>query len=161
MAPTPKIKRPRRPVQRAADPAGNALPTARELDLVRELGRRWGLDLPAGYRQDLALVRAFLDVFALDGQRNTREQILRRLRNARQLAWDGVAAADVARKLDVPECLGPLLHAYGLSQVPRTWRVAADSEPATADETLVDRLTASELSGDEAAWAEFAVGAPS
>ncbi len=167
MSATPKIKRPRRPVQRVADSAGRALPTAKELDLLRELGRRWGIDLPAGYRQDLRFVRAFLDVFAFDGQHNTREQILRRLRSARQLAWDGVAAEDIARKLDVPPCLGPVLRAYGIAQVPRSWRAKDDSEEhqsdqkgaddKAADEKLVDRLTQSTLAGDDSPWVEFSV----
>jgi len=167
----PNIKRPKRsktlgqPVQRAADSAGRALPTAKELDLLRELGRRWGIDLPSGYRQDLAFVRAFLDVFAFDGARNPREQIVRRLRNARQLAWDGVAGEDIARKLDVPLCLGPVLRAYGLAQVPQSWRVQGEAEKAApqatvhetpSQETVVDRLTEAMLDGDDSAWAEFA-----
>jgi len=166
----PKIKRTHsrqlgRPVQRAADAAGRALPTAKELDLVRELGRRWGLELPSGYRQNLPFVRAFLDVFAFDGERNPRDQIVRRLRNARQLAWDGVAGEDIARKLDVPACLGPVLRAYGLAQVPQSWRVRDDEEKGAPQaavhdtpghETVVDRLTESMLAGDDSVWTEFA-----
>lgn len=154
---TGKPRRAKRAVVRERSTAGVALPTAKELELAVELARRWRLALPAGYARDLAFIRAFLDVFALDGRRNPPEQVLRRLRNARQLAWDGVGADDIARKLDVLPCLGPLLHAYGLAQVPRRWRVESENDAVDGDDTLVDHLTERVLAGDDGVWAEFAV----
>lgn len=159
MSPAPTTRRAKRPVRRT-EGADGALPTAKELELTRELARRWRLDLPAGYAQDLQFVRGFLDVFALDGRRNTPEQVLRRLRNARQLAWDGLSAEEIARKLDVPGCLGPVLQVYGLAQVPRSWHADVDRDAAGEDEPLVDRLTEHVLAGEDQVWAEFAVQPP-
>jgi hypothetical protein len=158
MKPAPKRRRAKSAVSRSHGPGGEALPTAKQIELARELARRWHLVLPEGSMQDLTFVRAFLDVFALDGRRNPPEQVLRRLRNARQLAWDGVVAEEIARKLDLPPCLGPMLHAYGLAQVPRSWRI--EDGPAADSETLVDRLTERMLAGEDAVWAEFAVEPP-
>src|SRR4051794_19439854 len=85
--------------------------TGKQLALARDLAQRWKLDLPEGRESDLAVIRAFLDAFALASD-NPFEQVLRRLRNARQLAWDGLTAEEIARKLELPGCLGPVLHAY-------------------------------------------------
>ena len=133
----------KRRVKRASDQTG-ALPTAKEVALVRELEARWRLELPQGYARDLPFVRGFLDVFAL-GADNPPEQVLRRLRNARQLAWDGLVGVEIARKLGVPEQLGAVLHAYGMAQVPRWWRDEGGDAP------LLDRLTAEALDGDTSA----------
>ena len=138
-------------------PSEEGAATARQVELTKELARRWRLNLPAGYTQNLPFVRAFLDAFALDGRRNPPDQVLRRLRNARQLAWDGLTPDEIARKLDVPACLGAVLHAYGLAQVPRSW--TRPEEPVEDDATLVDRLSERVLAGDDQVWAEFAVPA--
>ncbi|HEX9465944.1 MAG TPA: hypothetical protein VGB82_25370 [Alphaproteobacteria bacterium] len=160
MNPAPKTRRAKRPVRRSERADGGLLPTTKELELAAELARRWRLDLPAGYAQDLQFVRGFLDVFALDGRRNPPEQVLRRLRNARQLAWDGMSAEEIARKLDLPGCLGPVLQAYGLAQVPRSWHTESNGDAPGDDAPLVDRLTEHVLAGEDQVWAEFAVQPP-
>src|SRR5437762_919880 len=96
----------RRTVKRQQHTSGADLPTAKELTLARELATRWRLTLPKAYEGDLPFVRALLSVFALDRSTNPPELVLRRLRNARQLAWDGIGPEEIARKLDVPACLG-------------------------------------------------------
>ncbi len=139
-------------VKRGQAADGGALPTAKEIALAGELAQRWRLDLAKDWRSDLPLVRAFLTFFALDRRDNPPEQILRRLRVARQLAWDGATGMEIARKLDVPECLGPVLHAYGLTQVPRSWRENVDAED---DAPQLDRLTELSIEGDESGWQRF------
>jgi hypothetical protein len=139
-------------VKRGQSADGGALPTAKEVALAGELAERWRLDLAKDWRNDLSFVRAFLTVFALDRRENPPEQVLRRLRVARQLAWDGATGTEIARKLDVPECLGPVLHAYGLTQVPRSWREAADVDE---DPPQLDRLTELSIEGDESGWQRF------
>src|ERR1041385_3224660 len=134
-------------VSRQQDGSGTDLPTAKELALVRELSRRWRLSLPRAYERDLPFVRAFLSVFALDRSTNPPELVLRRLRNGRQFAWDGLDADEIARKLELPECLGPILHQYGLEQIPRFWRTR---ENDGSEMPLLDRLTDLALDGDDA-----------
>src|SRR5256885_16263556 len=97
-------------VRRRHTAVGAALPTAKELALLHELAARWRLGLPEGCESDLRLVRAVLDAFALSPS-NSFEQILRRLRNARPLAWDGLGGGEIAIKLELPECLRSVLHA--------------------------------------------------
>jgi hypothetical protein len=137
----------RRLVKRQQQASGTNLPTAKELALAREVATRWRLSLPATHASDLPFVRAFLSVFALDRSTNPPELVLRRLRNARQLAWDGVGPEEMSHKLDLPDCLGPILHRYGLDQVPPQWR--DDSEPEPTIDRLLDRLTEAALEGDE------------
>jgi hypothetical protein len=143
----------RRSVKRAQTASGAILPTVKELALVRELATRLKLALPDTYEHDLPFVRAFLSVFALDRATNPPELVLRRLRNARQLAWDGLAPDEVASKLELPVCLGPILHRYGLDQVPRRWHDGSEPEPTI--DMLLDRLTEAVLDGDELVEAGF------
>jgi hypothetical protein len=137
-----------RPARRQQEASGADLPTAKELALAAELAARWRLTLPEAYERDLPFVRTFLSVFALDRATNPPELVLRRLRNARQFAWDGLGPEEIARKLELPDCLGPILHHYGLAQVPRFWRT---EEYDDAEAPLLDRLTDLALDGDEAA----------
>jgi hypothetical protein len=138
----------RRLVKRQQEASGAVLPTAKELALARELATRWRLTLPPAFESDLPFVRAFLSVFALDRATNPPELVLRRLRNARQFAWDGLGPEEIVRKLELPDCLGPILHAYGLAQIPRFWRTEEHDE---AEAPLLDRLTDLALEGDDAA----------
>ncbi len=128
--------------------------TAKQLALARELARRWKLDLSKEHEGDLAFLRAFLDAFALSAD-NPFEQVLRRLRNARQLAWDGLTGEEIARKLELPACLGAVLHAYGLAQVPRRWR----SEGSDGEPPVLDRATELVLEERDPA-AELGVSSP-
>jgi hypothetical protein len=145
-----KAKRCRR--KKEAPVTGVAAPTTAQVALMGELARRWRFDLPRGYTRDLDFVRAFLDVFALDRKRNPPEQVLRRLRVARAMAFDGATAEEIVRKLDVPACLASVIYDYAKAQVPRRW---ADKAGDDGTKPPLDVLSERAIEDDDSVWKEL------
>jgi len=118
------------PTRKGKNPAEGVTP--KQLALARELARRWHLDLPLSRESDLAFIRAFLDAFALSSD-NPFEAVLRTLRNARQLAGDGIAGDEIARKLMLPVCLAPVLESLEPHAVDRVTDLVLDERDAAAE----------------------------
>ena len=96
-----KTKR-RKPVKRATDRAGIALPTRRELDFVRLIAGYLRFRLPEDFERDLRYVRTFLDTFAYKRSGPVfKSDVQRRCAIARQFAYEGRPLTDYAEKLGV------------------------------------------------------------
>lgn len=127
-----KTKR-RKPVKRATDRAGIALPTRRELDFVRLIAGYLRFRLPEDFERDLRYVRTFLDTFAYKRSGPVfKSDVQRRCAIARQFAYEGRPLTDYAEKLGVTMEQAALLEKFGQQKARTRWR-AADDVTDTAD----------------------------
>ncbi|HEX6979033.1 MAG TPA: hypothetical protein VF342_07015 [Alphaproteobacteria bacterium] len=135
-----KTKR-RKPVKRATDRAGIALPTRRELDFVRLIAGYLRFRLPEDFERDLRYVRTFLDTFAYARSGPVfKSDVQRRCAIARQFAYEGRPLTDYAEKLGVTTEQAALLETFGQQKAQTRWR--ADDAAGAADVRDAHRATA-------------------